>query len=116
MDEGMGDGKLEIGSWQIRVERVERDKPYHGASFGLLEAQSHIHTTAWLLPYDERFCCAYISGHVVITRDTPDNGGALALLLLETILLLDRCLEEKSFGLVFGFYNDFGIFVAIFVL
>lgn len=44
------------------------------------------------------------------------TGGALALLLLESILLLDRCLQEESFGLVFGFNNDFGIFVAIFVL
>jgi hypothetical protein len=46
----------------------------------------------------------------------PDNRSTLALLLLESILLLDRCLQEESFRLVFGFYNDFGIFVAIFVL
>lgn len=106
MDEG-------TGKWKMRVEE---DKPYHGASLGLLEAQSHIHTTAWLLPHDERFCCAYVSGHVVTARDTRDNEGALALLLLEPILLLDRCLQEESFGLVFGFYNDFRIFVAILVL
>lgn len=58
MNEGIGSWMLEVGSWKTRVEG---DKPYHGASFGLLEAQSHIHATAWLLPYDERFCCAYIS-------------------------------------------------------
>lgn len=47
-----------LGNWELGIGR---DKPYHGASLGLLEAQGHIHATAWLLPYDERFCCACIS-------------------------------------------------------